>query len=685
MNHLVGVILLLASIRLYFADADAACSCAEFYEHTVIDGMQCFPSWSPLFYVQTVDQALFLCTSQGESCKSLTWRRLTTAVLMTVSEQRDQAVTGWIEVQIGVPESDRFSCTERGFTNRAVRRPSRLPHAFRPETACAEAICPEASVDMASLPPEWHRYVNQNKLVCNVAACSECQCNAASRQCECGSLWTGPSCLYYKPEWCCALPETPRQYVPGKPLCTGNSRDPADTRLAGVCGFRNDQTSGLQACVADGSLHARCMRCRPDQMAEDLQFSLPAVTGDRCNVSACGTQGCMHPNANKCLSVCTIQPTLAMPVPRLQWCYKCTADQQCTFAKYECNCQQDWAYLYVGKQCEVSGTDPGFTSTMIDRVDDNLPRVKCQTDPLIRLENAHLRDYGQGTNPYVCAGHGKCIVNELYNNGRCICDTGFLPENRCFNRNPCLAYCNPDLNKATCKIGRTIEEYTCSCRPIWYTPWMSTTPTPAEICSKLGCVGSLVTDTGLVEARIANSGYSCACPKTAEWNTTWVPATTNQGRVGCRVQCAWTDQGECGDASPDRCPLRWLETNMTIKYPLTCDCDLAQYIQGQRKPARILNQRTGSCDLFCIHGRDAVPGERSAGCICDAAVDSFGMTNTIWTGTRCDTTRCEHGSEWSHDMKRCNCLKAVAPFNRFVRDQDIWCHDSWCIPPKVAF
>jgi hypothetical protein len=181
----VWIILLLSGAGVIWGDP--ICSCDEFFERGAAAGEQCFPTWTAVHLVKTLDQAEFLCSSDA-SCTQYTWRTLDKAIF-TVSEQRDGSISGWLEVQMGATQSAVFPCHERGITNRAIRRASLVPGSFGSASACSAALCPEATIDLQKTPTEWHRYVNAgNKLVCNVAACrSHRGASSSGTDCACQS------------------------------------------------------------------------------------------------------------------------------------------------------------------------------------------------------------------------------------------------------------------------------------------------------------------------------------------------------------------------------------------------------------------------------------------------------------------------------------------------------------------
>lgn len=703
----------------------ATCDCNAYFSYTEASGLNRCPldmdqeSLSSLtFTVRTPEHAEVLCSSfaqvarrAGHTCTRFQLTRLDREPL-EISSNTVQTMDVY-EVVVFSADAARYAdsfgtlCPPHTRIGRLVQN-TRMMGYFDPQSKCRDAVCPEAALAATSVlvPTDLQRFVNQDSLICNIAACPECACVPATKQCTCSQLFAGTSCQYYKPQYCCS-PADPFAHpnISLSHVCTETNM----VGTSGLCGFDSEYglSRGAESCYiqpgADGP--PQCHKCRPDRMRPLSINRREALTGPRCNQSACaylGGGGCAPPRqANTCLSVCTT------PLGTQKWCYQCTMYENCTQSGAACQCEKSDAALYLGPRCEVRATgSPAFTA--INWEDGSFTGGSyCQT----QLPGAYTAWYDL---PYgavsaaECAGHGHCRYTETQDRNRiCDCDPGYLLQTRCFSGDRCLTECNP--RRATCNYPES-NVLLCTCMDPY---WTAALPPPAvaptsllnqsTICAMDGCSGSLIIAGQIAGiARWDAQQRQCHCPTNIQlpnghvFHSTWqqVRTATQQGRVGCRVQCPFSDQGECGDNRPGRCSdsTAWLEPNMNWNAlpQLTCNCESNQYNGGELLPMRILNASTGSCDLFCVHGRDETSQrDRRRVCVCYTGNRKVGaeiQQLTLWAGPRCDVSRCLYGSVWSAADERCNCDLAVPPHNRVQNPlDDIWCATGGCRPPRTVW
>jgi hypothetical protein len=295
----------------------------------------------------------------------------------------------------------------------------------------------------------------------------------------------------------------------------------------------------------------------------------------------------------------------------------------------------------VGANCEFDASEPDWPASGQRLIKCHTPKVVAP--PHFQWQNV---DFEANDNPYVCGGHGQCSVSPTGNYGSCICEPGWDDTQRCTTRDKCVDECNTDPNKAWCNKGSG----ECHCQE----PWFTATARPAltDICNTNGCVASVIgADNQEYKAKM--DAGQCICPthipvqatlrKNKLLDLIWTKRDENaqpkfQGPVGCRLQCPIDPKTgqECSDGVAARC-LPWppvligprVVWTELLTRPVHCDCDTSfSNEQGNARDALILNVTTQSCERYCIHGNDKIPGKRGE-CVCDVVEDK-----TFWQGSR---------------------------------------------------
>jgi hypothetical protein len=670
-------LLLLVSVSVVLA---AQCDCVAYYEPIPLT--TCFDRTTAyVAFVRRLSEAQFLCTNfraltgQTQDCTVFQWFRLAPTVVRT-SQQTTTTLSGLWRIEIGDPLQRGYSCNERGTVlemGQFEQRPTPTALAWIPGSRCGTPACPTTKPWKTT--PAWTRYLTADgKMMCNIGACDSCRCDAASHTCSCGNpLWTGAACEVYRPTACCSPPETPAMYKPGYPVCE---------KSGGVCRYANDEMAGLEACSASTG----CTSCPPDRFAYPFYNGVPALTGPRCNISACSPP-CIA-DRGQCQSQCVDHHN------QLRWCFTCLEEDKCEHRGYACRCIQNDQDVYLGARCEISAGGRGFGP---NNLDPGYGHPGCQTLPVAPVPWTILNP--DEPNGYICAGFGTCDVTNPAA-PTCKCRDQRLIATRCFHHNPCVTRCPNNQTRATCHWLGSLTDYDCTCTPLYYTNEPIESAPVERICAQYGCVGSLVDDEGrtLASARAVSSS-SCVCPSWQHVHTTWARVKTpepddylGQGRAGCRIQCPVTDLGECGDGISARCSSTWTwlapQTRVSSLPTLTCDCGKMSGPDGRAMPARVFNSTTGSCDRYCIHGTDVELGNRDKGCYCEQVYLDW-LDNgkpfeeqkgyaAIWKGPRCDQSVCEHGGTFPKGGQRCTCVG-----NWGENEYDTWCRRPRCSAPRT--
>lgn len=687
-------ILIVQSLFLWVGNAfTAECACNAFYtyskaEHCYGDPEQGGTLASITYWVQTPAQAEVLCTNFAR----LTNQPSSRCARYQLTHHTNFKLNVSSAVQIVVPDiysmivpvsseiQPSESCTQP-FVEMVELKPSPTAGWWNPETACQQPFCPQSTVEPNSIPNDLKRFANGNQLVCNIAKCPTCTCQVFTGVCQCPEMFTGASCNFFKPEWCCQPPlEWSVSALYGQKTCP-------------VCGGFANVSQGFEACLSVNNQPPTCSKCRPDKNALEIIQRLPALAGPRCSQSACANgQGCENGLDNTCLTVCKTRSTNVE-----KWCYQCTHGECEPSQKAVCKCEQTRGdKFFVGPRCEIRGHgSPDFTSSSVEN--GQFQGGHCQTIPTTQIETWNL-GYNQ-PNPYVCAGHGTCTVPSV----ACSCDPGFLQQTRCFQANVCPFVCPTD--RADCTPFPN-SNYICACKLPFFSSSLlkadSTVANLSQVCQTNGCSGSFELDGNVIGQAVWDpSKQVCKCPHNVSTgsdgpvvHSEWMEqrGENKQGRVGCRIQCPFWDGKECGDGFLARCsnPFEWLDplTNLRELPKLTCNCDLDITSAGQRLPKRISNSY-GSCEIYCQHGEDVWnerPPYNHQGCNCETGrrvVGSDVINEPLWIGPRCNVSRCMYGSTWNPNEQRCDCSKAVPPHNLNILKEDIWCQFGGCSPPFI--